>query len=446
MKRHCRTTVLLFFTVNCSLHGAWQAGAAAVDITLKESIWLAGYSDRTQPSQSVRQPIHTKALALKDDAGTVSVVITMDLVGVQRDLAEQVARRAASELRLPRERLIFNASHTHSAPVVGDFSMYSPIMGRYLEGQKEAIGRYAQELPKLIFDAIAKSIANLRPAALSFEQGYAGFAVNRRRVGHREYFGPVDQDVPVLAVKGADGRMIAILFGYACHNTVMNDSTVHGDYAGYAQLYLEQRFPGTVALFMQGGGADSNPLPRRKPEHLERYGATLADAVQEVVQRGMKPITGTVAATIEFPELAYEGPFDRSRWLEETKSAEVRQADHGRRMLDILDHGASIPQSRGYAVEAWQFGKGLTLIALAGEVMADYALKFKSQFGPDSTWIAGYSNDSCGYIPSLRVWKEGGYEGGESFRFTNFPGRWRSDIEDRISAAVERVVTKVRAQ
>jgi neutral ceramidase len=51
-----------------------------------------------------------------------------------------------------------------------------------------------------------------------------------------------------------------------------------------------------------------------------------------------------------------------------------------------------------------------------------------------------------GYIPSLRVWKEGGYEGGEAFRFSNFPGRFTPDIEDRITAAVERVVEKVNAQ
>ena len=144
--------------------------------------------------------------------------------------------------------------------------------------------------------------------------------------------------------------------------------------------------------------------------------------------------------------MAYEGPFGRDRWQKETESSQVRQADHGRRMLAILDRGESIPQTRAYAVEVWQFAKGPTLIALAGEIMVDYALKFKARYGPDTTWIAGYSNDACGYVPSLRVWKEGGYEAGESFRFTNYPGRWQSDIEDRITAAVERVVTKVRAQ
>jgi hypothetical protein len=256
----------------------------------------------------------------------------------------------------------------------------------------------------------------------------------------------VDQDVPVLAVKGDDGRVIAILFGYACHNTIMDDYTIHGDYAGYAQHDLEERFPGSVALFVQGGGADSNPLPRRKPEHLVRYGATLADAVEGVMSARMKAVSGPIAAAIEFPPVAFEGPFDHARWEQEASSKDARLADHGKRMLAVLARGGKVPETRPYAVEAWRFGKGLTMIALAGELTVDYALKFKARYGPDTTWIAGYSNDVFGYIPSLRVWKEGGYEGGEAFRFSMFPGRLNSDVEDRITAAVERVVTKVQSR
>ena len=110
------------------------------------------------------------------------------------------------------------------------------------------IPRYTKRFAELLYDAIEQAVGNLQPATAAFEQGFAGFAVNRRRVGHREYPGPVDHDVPVLAVKGGDGHFIAILFGYACHNTVMNDYTIHGDYAGYAQRDLEQKFPGAVAL------------------------------------------------------------------------------------------------------------------------------------------------------------------------------------------------------
>jgi hypothetical protein len=440
-----RVLVLLALAGSSALAG-WEARSAAVDITPKESIWLAGYAARTQPSQSVRLPIHAKALALKDDSGAVSVIVTLDIVGIRREMTEELAARARKELGIPRERILFNVSHTHSAPLIGDTSSYTEAMGSFAEAQKPVLSRYTAALPGLIFEAISKSVASLQPSTLAFDQGYAGFGVNRRRVGHREYPGPVDQDVPVLVVKNGDDRITAILFGYACHNTVMGDYTVHGDYAGYAQLYLEQRYPGAAALFVQGGGADTNPLPRGKPEHLERYGATLADAVDRVIKSKMKPLAGPVRADLELQDVTFEGPFTRERWEEEAKSSTARTASHGRRMLRLLESKGAVPEKRPYTIQVWQFADDLTLLALAGELTVDYALKFKSRYGANSTWIAGYSNDVFGYIPSLRVWKEGGYEGGEAFLFSSFPGRFTPDIEDRITSAVERVVARVRQQ
>jgi hypothetical protein len=158
----------------------------------------------------------------------------------------------------------------------------------------------------------------------------------------------------------------------------------------------------------------------------------------------MKPVAGPIAAALAFPEVTFEGPFDRARWEKEAASKETPRANHGRRMLAILDGGGAIPQSRPYPVAAWQFGNSLTLIALGCELTVDYSLKFKARYGPDTTWVAGYSNDTFGYVPSLRVWKEGGYEGGDAFRFSIFPGRLTSDIEDRVTAAVARVVASVQ--
>nr|HPG89491.1 hypothetical protein [Hyphomicrobium sp.] len=61
--------------------------------------------------------------------------------------------------------------------------------------------------------------------------------------------GPVDHTVPVLAARAEDGRLLAVLFGYACHNTTTAIYEINGDYAGFAQLALEQQHPGATALF-----------------------------------------------------------------------------------------------------------------------------------------------------------------------------------------------------
>ena len=38
-----------------------------------------------------------------------------------------------------------------------------------------------------------------------------------------------------------------MLFGYACHNTTTGTMQFNGDYAGWAQEYLEAENPGAVA-------------------------------------------------------------------------------------------------------------------------------------------------------------------------------------------------------
>src|SRR2546425_8350854 len=86
---------------------SWKAGAAKVNITPRESIWLAGYGDRTRPSEGVRQDIYAKALALQDSDNVTSVIVTADLLGFTREVAEPIADRARQKFGLPRERLVF---------------------------------------------------------------------------------------------------------------------------------------------------------------------------------------------------------------------------------------------------------------------------------------------------------------------------------------------------
>ena len=94
-------------------------------------------------------------------------------------------------------------------------------------------------------------------------------------------------------------------------------------------------------------------------------------------------------------------------------------------------------------MQVWRLGDTQLLIGLGGETVVDYALKFKMEFG-SQTWVAGYCNDVMTYIPSLRVLKEGGYEGGGAFIPYGVPAlRWAEDVEDLITASVRRLVGRV---
>ena len=76
------------------------------------------------------------------------------------------------------------------------------------------------------------------------------------------------------------------------------------------------------------------------------------------------------------------------------------------------------------------------MVTMGGEVVVDYSLRLKRELGRNrAVWVAGYSNDVMCYIPSLRVLREGGYEGGGAMRYirsTPHPGPWAETIEGRL--------------
>lgn len=113
-------------------------------------------------------------------------------------------------------------------------------------------------------------------------------------------------------------------------------------------------------------------------------------------------------------------------------------------MLQKLDSGETFPKSYPYPVHAWRLGKETLFVGLGAESVVDYALRFKREFGP-GTWVCGYTDDMIAYIPSRRVWEEGGYEGGSNLYEYGRPAfRWAGDVEDRIAAEVQKLVKQVR--
>lgn len=412
--------------------GTWRAGASRIDITPAPGIWMAGFAARTCPAEGVALPLFAKALALEDERRRRAVLVAVDLLGVTASMTARVASAVRRRHGLAREALLVNASHTHSGPVT------SELLGIAYDlppGQPERIAEYTAVLEKKILDVIGMALAALAPARLFFAEGRAGFAANRRV--QFTPAGPVDQAVPVLDVEAADGRTLAVVFGYACHNTTLQAGwcRLHGDYAGVAQALLERRHPGATALFVAGCGADANPEPRGTLELVEQHGAALADAVGRA-RESLVPVAGPLRLAYGVASLPFAPAPARTELLARLSDADVYQRRHARFLLDALARAGRLPATQPAPVQVWRFGETFTLVALGGEVVADYALRLKRDYPARRIWAAGYSNDVFGYLPSLRVLKEGGYEGGGAMIYYGRPGPFAPSVEERIHSEV----------
>ncbi|HET9177438.1 MAG TPA: neutral/alkaline non-lysosomal ceramidase N-terminal domain-containing protein [Terriglobia bacterium] len=439
---------------------AWKAGFAKINITPHGPLWMAGYAARTHASEGTLLELHAKALALEDETGRRAVLVSTDLLGLPRPVSEAVASRVKQKYGLSRDQLFLNSSHTHSGPVIGNMLSvaYEGEHGINAE-QWEAVQAYTGHLEDQMVKVVGEALHKLRPATLSLGHGQADFAINRRvktaagYVGGVNRDGPVDHDVPVLVVRNQRGKILGILFGYACHNTTIGSNfyKFSGDYAGFAQQRLEKRYGGAVAMFVEGCGADANPYPRWDKERsgvplAQQHGQEMAAAVEKAAGGPLAPITGPLRTAFKVFPVQFAGPPTRADYESRLKSDDIYVRKHAEDMLKIIDQQGHVPSSYPYSLEVWQFGRSLTLVGLAGEVVVDYDLRLKKELGADKLWVAGYSNDVFAYIPSERILKEGGYEGGGAMIYYGQPGPFAPGIEETIIGEVHQVIGKLREQ
>ena len=437
---------MLLCTALPSRAADWKAGAAKANITPPSLMWMAGYGSRDHIAEGKLTDLWAKSLVLEDSSGHRAALITLDLVGIDRGLSQAICGQLQSQYGLKREQIAINCSHTHTGPVVA--KNLRPMHYEMLTAeQKRQVEEYAALVEEKVVAAVGEAIGRLSPSTIAWGHGKTTFAVNRRTNSEpkvpeqREVgrlVGPVDHDVPVLAVRDPSGKLTAVAFGYACHATVLSFYQWSGDYPGFAQMAVEETHPDCVALFWAGCGGDQNPLPRRTVEKAKEYGGRLAAAVEDVLTAPMTPVTGSLQTTYAEIDAPLGTLPTREQLAADANSKDKFVASRARALLADVDAGKPLMPSYPYPVQTWKVGPDVHWVFLGGEVVIDFALRLKSELAGTRTWVAGYSNDVMAYIPSRRVLMEGGYEGGGAMVYYGLPTVWAPQIEEVIVAEAHR--------
>ncbi len=435
-----------FVLITCGMiHDAaaqWKAGAAKVTITPEQLMWMSGYGGRDHTAEGKLTELWGKAVALQDPQGERAVLVTLDLVGIDRSTAEHICAAAAERFKLRREQIAINCSHTHCGPVVGHNlgAMYS-----FDAVERQRVDIYTRQLESKLVDLIGAALQKLAPARIEYSEGTCDFAVNRRANKEADVpqlraagqlKGPVDHRVPVLAVKNAQGELLAVTFGYACHATVLSFYQWCADYPGYAMDAVERKHPGAIALFWAGCGADQNPIPRRQVELAQQYGERLAKSVEAVLEGKLNEVQGKLSTRYAEIPLGFDTLPTRDELVSQSQDKNKFIVLRAKSLLAKIDGGTPLSPTYPYPVQVWHVGNELRWVVLGGEVVVDFSLRLAKELGPRPTWIAGYSNDVMAYIPSLRVLKEGGYEGASAMIYYGLPTSWNSTVEESIVAKV----------
>ena len=419
----------------------YKAGVAAVDITPAHPIRLNGFGRRRAESEGVYQRIHAKALAIDDGVNGPAVLMAVDVLGITAEHYAELGRRLARKAGLKPDRLAVTATHTHTGPMVAGAN--PTLFGVPIppEHQKN-IDRYTPVFLDGLEAAALAALKDLKPAKLEWAVGTAKFAANRRTGG-----GPTDHDLPVLFVKDERGKVRAVYLNYACHCVTLSHNKVGGDWAGFAAKAVEDQYPGSVALVGIGCGADQNPISGvtgGKEDVAATQGREIAAEVRRLSRNALTAVSGPIVAKVTTLDLPLADLADRAGWLEKAKRDDAI-GHHARVTLAKFDRGEQLPTKIAYPIQTWAFGDRMAMAFLPGEVVVDYSLRLKKELDGRRLWVTAYANNATCYIPSERVLKEGGYEGGGAMVYYDIPAAFKPGLEQPIIDAVKTQLGKAFA-
>lgn len=410
-----------------------RCGMCEVDITPALGSEIPGYFG-PRIASGIKDPLNAKALVVESDSGPGGAValIALDALSVPRDAVQTVRERVSRETGIDPAGIFVSATHTHTG---------GPVSSGFGSTESPAYTKWAAEKAA---DAAIMAYRTRREARIGFGRGSeADIAFNRRFFMKDGSFrtnpgvgnplvdrpaGPIDPEVLVMRIDGADGRPIGVVTNYACHTDTVGGSEFCADFPGELSRFVKHALgERTVSLFLLGACGDINHIDvsgrmTKRPDHYRWMGRILGAEVLKVREK-IVPFDEAFVA-------AQSGEFAvrlRSPTAEETEAAarllaagtdDFREAAYAREILNIAEQlpEATVPVE----VQAMRIGE-LAVVGYPGEMFVEFGIRTKRASGFPFTMIDTLCNGTIrAYVCTREAFRQGGYEARMTFR-NRFP-------------------------
>ena len=421
-----------------------HVGAATVSITPDRPVALAGQM-HTRIARDVESPVMATALALESRNGDKvldqAVLISCDLVAIDDAILQKVRQQIKDRIPgLDGQKLLLNATHTHTAPVMKE--------GEY-EISRDGVmqpAEYAKFLTARVAEAAVKAWESRKPGRVGWGLGHAVVAQNRRSLyadGRAQMYGPTDrpdfrgiegsedQGVEVLFFWDREGKLIVTAVNVACPSQeVEGGSAVNADFWHDVRESLRSRHgKDLLVLGWTGAAGDQSPhlMYRKRAEErmralrgltrLQELSRRIVSAWDEAYEGARKEqhsdaVLVHKVATIELP----------ARVVSEAEAAEARSKvetlskDPRNRRLVVWHQDVVNRFERQRAGSVDPFAMELHVIRLGDvaiatnvfELFTEFGIQIKARSRAIQTLVIQLAGPGS-YLPTARAVRGGGY-------------------------------------
>ena len=407
---------------------SFRVGYHTVNITPNQPTGLAGYGNVDERKHTeVLDYIFLSCVAIADENDNKVLLFSADLCAIKDVSVASYRSKLSNATGIPQENMIFNSSHTHSAP--------------YADG-------IASIMDKAVVEAAERALEDLKPATMYFGKAETdginfvrhyymndgsvvtdnhGSATGKTYAGHCT---EVDEEMRILQFKREGGKDV-ILANWQSHPHITGGSqkfALSADIIGAFRTNMENDLNCHFSYF-QGGAGNINPTSRIKEENANTekdwkiHGKMLAQTAQQAIAGATEIKTGPIKVMSEI----YSCPTNKADLDKAVLAGQVRAYyEEGHTIgetqtyaqtlgLQSLYHANAIGSRGGLGdsfdieIEAMTWGEFGW--AMGPYEMFDASAKYVRENSPFSyTFVTGYTNGSNGYFPTEACFEYGAYE------------------------------------
>jgi len=407
-----------------------KVGHALVDIT--PAVGTPMLTPQSRPfvklAETAQDPLCVRAIVLEVD-GRKAAIAAVDVTSLPNDMFDEARRRIVEATGIDPDAIMISATHTHTAPQIR-----ARFLGKVSPEARELSLAYIAALPQKIAEAVISAHGKLQPSVASAGIGReTTISFNRRYLMadgtvmtnpgkndptlHAKIIrpaGPTDPEVGVVHFASPNGDSQATMVNFSLHLDTDGGAAPTADFAATLHALLaKERGADMLSLFAIGAAGNINHYdlmaaagPRRVKGHEEsaRIGTALANAVIATYDH-LIPVEASqlryLRQTVEIDLPREKGALLAARHNNQPEfyDGEVTVYNQGGRQWFQTE------------VQVIALGNELAWVGLPGEMFVEFGLALKAASPFRFTMIHELANRSIGYVPNLRAYPEGSYEG-----------------------------------
>jgi hypothetical protein len=383
----------------------------AIDIFPETDIHLSGFGARhaKTPTLGVEECM-LRVVWCRDSEGSDLIIFSADLLYFPSILADELSSLLDRVLGVSRSKILFTATHTHSAPTFGFFpweTVDDEYLAMILQRVEEALPQLCSGfLERQMHFACLSHTEAVTVNRRSFRRDLKSLFFTKRTLAVPNYDVRASQEMNVLVFTDFQGVPDLVIMNFPCHPVLNINMKISSDFPGTVIQNLKKKEICKEAIFIQGFSGDLRPNITTRVPNLKLGIKQFVLDVIKILVYGRIFIRHSGK---RFEVFTDEITILASKAVQKSLSSEKLKVKFSFREQSLEIYSETGKTSEFLYLKRVNIAHNLAMLAVSAEVLSEYYNRIREIKSPYIIPVS-VTDRVFGYLPGKTDSPFGGYE------------------------------------